>query len=169
MPKNTFILVILLAVFAAIVIGVNLGKKVTNPTSQTIPPQTSSPTPSTTPVKLYTYANRSCGISVTYPEYFTILENPVEGAILTNTQNAKDAVIITCQKEIPRIPLTDDKIENFTIGTVSAQLFHDASQNDSTPIDKLIFTHPGTKKDVYIAGYGADFNTMVTSLQLVSP
>ncbi len=168
MPKNTFVVVVVLAILAALVVGVNIGKRVTDTNNADTFTTTLSPTP-TTQVNLYTYANRNCGISITYPEYFSLLENPLEGALLSNTRNSKDAIIVTCQKDIPRIPLPAEKIEQVKIGTVSAQLYHDASQNDGTPIDKLIFTNPGTNKDVYIAGYGSDFNTVLQSLQILTP
>lgn len=168
MPKNTFVVVVVLAILAALVVGVNLGKRVTDTNNANTLTATLSPTP-TTQVNLYTYANRNCGISITYPEYFSVLENPLEGAILSNTKNSKDAIIVTCQKDIPRIPLSAEKIEQVKIGTISAQLYHDASQNDGTPIDKLIFTNPGINKDVYIAGYGSDFNTVLQSLQILTP
>lgn len=166
MHRNTLIIVCILSVLAALVIGVNLGRN-TSRAEQAAGRPSLTPTP--TRINMHTYTSPSCGISLTYPEYFTLLENPINGAVFTNTRNPADAVVVACQKDIPRVPLTEDQIETVQIGSIAAQLYHDASAKDGTPVDKLIFTHPGTKMDVYIAGFGDEFKAVLRSLQLIQP
>lgn len=165
MHRNTFYFIVFLAVFAAIVVGVNLGRNAMPNTNQT---QTTTPTQAlTTPTpELVMYQSKQCGISFSYPDKFNKIDIETGGATLVNKENTNESIILVCQKDIPRIPLTDDKIEQRAIGTVSAFLYHDTSQKDRTPLDKLIFTHPALKKDVYIAGYGETFNNIISSLSL---
>lgn len=165
MHRNTFYFIVLLAVFAAIVVGVNLGR---NALSSSTPQQPTTPTqslPTPTP-KLLTYESNLCGITFTYPDTFNKIDIETGGVTLVNKENTNESIIVVCQKDIPRVPLTDDKIEQRTIGSASANLYHDASQKDGTPLDKLIFTHPALNKDVYIAGYGETFNAIISSLAL---
>lgn len=164
MHRNTFVFIVFLAIFTAIVVGVNLGR-----TSQ--PPQASNPvnTPtlvlSPTPVLLQ-YASSLCGISFSYPDTYTNIEIATGGVTLVNKQQTSKSIILVCQKDIPRVPLTEDRIKKLQIGSVSANLYNDASEQDGTPLDKVIFTHPKTKKDVYIAGFGEDFNKIINTLNL---
>ncbi len=167
MHRNTFYFIVILGIFAAIVVGVNIGRSALPNTNQT---QTTTPTQAlTTPTpELVMYQSKQCGISFSYPDKFNKIDIETGGATLVNKENTNESIILVCQKDIPRIPLTDDKIEQRAIGTVSAFLYHDTSQKDGTPLDKLIFTHPALKKDVYIAGYGETFNNIISSLSLYS-
>lgn len=161
MHRNTLIFIIILGAFAALVVGVNLGRN----SSQ---PATDQPSTSTTPAaKLVTVD--TCGIQFSYPENLTKVDIQTGGATLFNPEKAGDTIVVVCQQEIPRVPLAIEKMETIAIGSTSATLFHDASQKDGTPVDKLIFTHPTLPlMDVYIAGFGDTFNALIKTIQIKS-
>jgi hypothetical protein len=167
MPRNTLALVIVLGMFAILIVGVNIGKIQISKNTQTAVPQkaqtpTKSPTPTPFPL---TWNSSECGVSVQYPSNLSKLEAP-SGVFFTNTKDAKDTVVIACQKDIPRPALTDDKTEKYSVGSISGTLYHDASEKDGTPIDKLIFRLKKPTTDVYIAGVGPSFTSIVHSLTL---
>lgn len=165
MHRNTFYFIVILGIFAAIVVGVNIGRSTLSTPNQS---QTTEPTQTlTTPTpELVLYQSKQCGISFSYPDKFNKIDIETGGATLVNKENTNESIILVCQKDIPRVALADDKIEQKTIGTVSAFLYHDTSQKDGSPLDKLIFLHPTLKKDVYLAGFGETFNEILSSLAL---
>ncbi len=168
MHRNTLLLVSILAVCAAVLIGVNVGSRMTKPPSPS-PVQTPSPEPE---IITQTYMDTYCGFSLSYPSTFTVLENASGSAIFNNTSDKTQSITVTCQKDIPRPALPVDKIETLSIpasgsATISAKLYHDSSARDGTPIDIVIFTHPVKGLDSYIAGYGASFNAAVKTLRLL--
>lgn len=168
MHRNTYILVSALAVLAALVIGVNFGKKIQ-------PSLTVSPTPIVTSIpspSIQSFVDSACGFSLQYTGEFSLMDSASGSAILTNTQDKSQSVVMTCQKNIPRSPLPPEKIEAVTLPTitgasVSAKLYHDSSGKDGAPIDALIFTHPTSKLDVFIAGYGGAFNAILKTIQVI--
>jgi hypothetical protein len=163
MPKNTFLLIAILAVFAALVIGVNIGKKFNTQPNTTELPQISTPTPIATPTPTFS-AFTGCGITLVYPKTLTKLDIETGGAMLVNSSDTKQSVAIACQKDIPRPALVTEKIEPMKIGSVSATLYHDASEKDGASIDKLIFRHPKSGQDVYISGFGPSFNEILSTI-----
>jgi hypothetical protein len=195
MLKNTYYLILFLSVLAALVIGLNIGKKIQQPTinnetiqqseisltptpptidSEPIQSSTSSSinksaSPSGVVLKNGLYTSASCAVSFAVPATIDIEESATDakGAVFTNKTNPTDMMVLTCQKDIPRPPLTSQNIENFSIGTVAGKLYHDSSQKDGTKVDALIFTHPKTKLDVFLGGYGSTFNTLIQSLKIL--
>lgn len=172
MHRNTYLLVIVLAIFAALVVGVNIGKRVADPApTQPVPSPsvTVLATPSASP---NTYKNPVCGISLTYPSTLNLMDSASGSALFIDKEQTSQSVVITCQKDIPRPALSASNIESLTISnesgsaSVSAKLYHDASAKDSTPIDELIFRHPKTGLDVYIAGFGETFNALISTVKL---
>ena len=172
MPRNTFIIVGFLAIFAALVVGVNLGKKFSQKpnAAQTIAP-TASPTLDLTPTAALSssqvFASDYCGISFKYPTNFTKLDAASGSAVLLNPDNAQASIAVTCQKNIPRPPLSSENIEQATVSGVIATLYHDVSAKDGTSIDKLIFNHPKNGLDIFIAGTGTIFEQIVSSLNIL--
>jgi len=195
MLKNTYYLILFLSVLAALVVGLNIGKKMQgqNINAQQLPTnnkQDITPTPlnfsEDTPsssVSTFTkpaasnsgvlqkttlYTNTQCAISLTYPDTVAVSESATQtlGAVFRSKTNPSDMIVLTCQKEIPRPPLTAENIENFQVGTVAAKLYHDGSAKDGTKMDALIFTHPKTKLDVLLGGYGETFDKMAKSLKI---
>lgn len=196
MLKNTYYIILFLSVLAALVLGLNIGKGIQQKTmaGPTLTPapvlfeniqQLTSPsgiikdstdsasnigsTSSGAQIKGKTYTNTACGISLTYPDTVTLEESSTEtlGTLFTNKTNPKDIVVLTCQKEIPTPPLSQESIENFAIGNVTGKLYHDTSAKDGTKTDALLFTHPITKLDVFIGGYGTVFDTIIQSLKIL--
>jgi len=168
MHRNTYLLVIVLAIFAALLIGVNIGKRLQK---QTPPPSVPRPTP-TPIITIQTYLDTYCGFSLSYPSNFTVLENASGSAILNNAADKTQSITLTCQKTIPRPPLSEDKIETLIIpvatgASVSAKLYHNSSAKDGTPIDAVIFTHPINGMDGFVAGYGDAFNAAINTLQVI--
>ena len=93
MHKNTFIFVSILAVFAALVVGVNVGRKFSN--KEAIVPAIVSPTPIATPTPAFTtYTNSFCGISFQLPDSFLILDTASGSAVLSNPTDGKDSIIL---------------------------------------------------------------------------
>lgn len=168
MHRNTFLLVAFLAIIAALLIGINVGKKLSP--SQNTSPVTSSPTPSAS--TLVTYNNSVCGVTFQYPNSFTKTEDASGSAVFTDT-SGQQAVAVTCQNDIPKPSLDPSKIETLRIinesatASVSAKLYHDTSAKDGNPVDIIIWRAPETALDVYIAGYGNAFNQIVQTLHLV--
>lgn len=165
MHRNTYLLLIFLAVAAAVVAGVNLTRPAELPTNnkqQTttpVPPPAGGPTPS-----VYTLVG--CGISFPTPSGYTSLEGPGNSVVFTKTTGG-DSIIVTCQKDIPRPALPADKIEKlaFTFpekpgATFSATLYHDAQ-------DKLIFKHPTNGLDVFMSGNGESFQILIRQLSIL--
>lgn len=170
MHKNTFIFLIILAVFAALVVGVNIGRTTSSTNNQTesgrlAPNIAASPAASPTPGKLE-FTSEACDFSLSYPDTLTSIDSPGNTLVLVNKADNKDTVVATCQKDIPRPPLPQSKTETIKIGSTSATLYHDASAKDGTPIDELIFRHPKTRLDVYLAGYGPNFDLIIRSLTI---
>lgn len=167
MPKNTLILLCILAVFTALVVGVNIGRSFQphQITTTTISPTPVAPSPTPT-IALSTYSSSYCGISFSYPKNLTKIEAQTGGAMFIDSVHPNQSIALACQKEIPRVPLTPDKIETIKIGSISATVYHDASAKDGTPVDKLIFTHPKNKMDIFISGLGDSFVTILSSLKV---
>jgi hypothetical protein len=168
MHRNTYLLVIFLALLAALVVGVNIGKSFT---TKQVPSAPSSPTPMPTLAPL-SYTNTVCGFSLLYPADLTMMENTTASAILTNTKDTTQSVIIACQEDIPRPALALSNIEKILIPnpkgtTVSANLYHDSSPKDGSPIDELIFKNPKNGIDIFIAGIGETFNQVIRTVRLL--
>ena len=169
MHRNTYLLVIVLAVFAALLVGVNIGKGMKKQAAPT--PSVPSPTP-TPVITIQTYLDTYCGFSLSYPSNYTVLENASGSAILNNPTDKTQSMTLTCQKNIPRPALTADKIETLTIpstsvASVSATLYHDSSARDGTPIDAVIFHHLANGMDAFIAGYGSAFDAAIKTLRIL--
>ncbi len=168
MYRNTYLLVSILAVVAALVVGVNVGKKIT-------PQQAPTPTPAPTPTSEKTteiFTSALCGFSLEYPKTFTLMEGASGSAIINHPEDKAQSIVATCQKDIPGIPLPPEKIESFFVPTsvgasVSAKLYHDASAKDGTPIDVLLFTHPTSGLDIFIAGFGPAFDAAIKTLRIL--
>lgn len=163
MHRNTLLVTLFLAIVAALVVGVQIGRR-TNPSL--------SPTPTPiilTPTKpqqsFVPYTNDFCGFSFRYPSALTLTPGASGSAVLSNSG---ETILIACQKDIPRPPLTQERIEEATIaGVTNAKIYHDASPKDGTPIDELIFTNPNNGLDVFISGLGPVFKQIVSTIQLL--
>lgn len=171
MHRNTLLLISILAVVAALLVGIRIGLTMRPPAPVAV--SKVSPTASPTSAPTYTtYTDAACDVSLQYPTNLQILESTTSGTILADAKNPNGSIIILCQQDIPRVPLPPEKIESLVLtatnsASVSAKLYHDASAKDGTPIDKLIFTHPRSGLDVFIAGYGDVYQRIIASLTLL--
>ena len=163
MHKNTYLLVSILAVVAALVIGVNIGRQVKSSQTMQLP---STPTPTAAVIATTKpYRNSFCKVAFDYPASFTFLESASGSAAFTNP-NGDDGILMTCQKDIPRPIETKENTQDIQIGSVSAKLYHGQQEKDGSVIDSLIFHHPGTKLDVFFAGTGEDFQNLLQTLTI---
>ncbi|MBI3576474.1 hypothetical protein HY086_00320 [Candidatus Gottesmanbacteria bacterium] len=167
MHRNTYLLLIFLAIAAAIVTGVNLTRR----PEQQAPPPTTLLTPTVSQPKIYELTG--CGISFPTPADHTALEGPGTNVVFT-AKTGGDTIIVTCQKNIPRPPLAADKIDRLAFDlpgekptTVAAALYHDTQARNGAPIDKLIFTNPRNGLDIFISGTGASFQSLIRNLSIL--
>lgn len=170
MQRNTYFLIGALAVIAALVVGVHIGRQSRLPDSS-LTLATPPPSPVVTPVPVTQapakgYRNVFCRVGFDYPSTFTLLESATGSAAFTGP-GGQDGMLLTCQKDIPRPSITPENIEDIRIGSVSAKLYHTQSAKDGTAIDSLIFRHPGTKLDVFLAGTGEMFRTTISTITLL--
>lgn len=176
MHRNTAVLTAFLAVFAVLVVIVNIARGTQNgkqqPKTQTtlIPTQSPHPTPSTRPETVYD--DTECGVVISYPDFLKITESTVSGTIFSDPENPDNTVILACQFNIPRAPLSNADTEIVTVSsatspaTTAATLYHDTTAQDGTPIDTLIFTHPTNGMDVLLSGFGEVYNQMRETLRI---
>ncbi len=169
MHRNTLLLTAFLAVIAALLIGFNLGRSMQQSESQS-----NAPTPITSPTPTLAYLSGSaCGLSFQYPNTLTPMESSSSGTVYANVGSPSASVAVICQKDIPQVPLPPSKIETMIIqyasgsASVSATLYHDTSAKDGSPIDKLIFSHPKTGLDLFIAGFGPAYDQFITTLKVL--
>lgn len=174
MQRNTYLLVTILAIFAALVVGVNVGRKVANlqtppqPSSTIAPTSIASPTPT-----LILYSNQSCGFSFLYPDTLTKMEDASGSAIFIQTGSKMQTVAVACQKNMPRPPVSETNIETFLLtndldtASISAKLYHDSSAKDGSPMDALIFRNPKNGLDIFIAGFGETFTAITKTIKLL--
>lgn len=167
MHKNTLLLASLLAVIASLLVGFNAGRNM----AQTSEPQP-SPTAQMQPRPTLGYLSGStCGLTYRFPNTLTPMESSTSGIVLANVTTPETSIVMVCQEEVPRMPLAPNLMESVTISaatgsaSASAVLYHDVSAADGSPLDKLIFVHPTTGLDVFIAGYGATYNEFIRSLR----
>ncbi len=170
MHRNTYFLVSILAVLAALVVGVNIGRMAAPPpTSQSSTQDESGPTPSviSTPSEpqLKTYRNSYCRIRFDYPDNYTQLESASQAAAFRGPGRG-EGILLTCQKDIPRPSVTQENIEDIRISSVSGKIYHTQSAKDGTIVDSLIVRHPVTKLDIFLAGSGQVFKDVVSTLTL---
>ncbi len=171
MHRNTFLLMSLLAIFAALIVGVNIGRQfpLSAPT-QTQPSSTPTLRPAlpaqTTTSATKPYRNTFCKVAFDYPGTLTLLESASGSAAFTSS-SAKDGILLTCQKDIPRPAISQENSEDIRIGSVTAKLYHSQSASDGASIDTLIFRHPATKLDVFLAGTGEVFQNLLKTLAIL--
>lgn len=171
MHRNTYLLVSALAVIAALVVGVNIGRRFEKPQrAQT----NGSPTPVMSPSlsvattsAMKSYRNAFCKVSFDYPDDLTVFENASGSAAFTGAA-ADEGILLTCQKEIPRPAIAPENTEDVRIGSLSARLYHTQEVSDGgAALDTLIFRHPGTRLDVFLAGTGEAFRKLISTVRLL--
>ena len=188
MAKGTIKLFFSISIFATILFGINLGKKLVSnqlpttnyqlPTSILSPSPTPTiyifPTISSSPSRtikkstgITTYTDGTCGFSFSYPGSFIKQKSTNQQAtIITDPDDPQAAIAATCAASIPRPPVTSDKIEAITMDKVAATLYHDQN-SDGTPRDEVIVKHPTSGMEIILAGYGSTFQQVLTTFKFV--
>jgi len=118
------------------------------------------------------YKNDPFGFAIKYPKSWQFNEEAVEvDGTATNvifTGDGKEVTLIL-QKEIPRPALLEDDIEKKVLPSgLVVQLYHDEDAKEGNDLDKVIFKMPQSDYDFYLAGYGAEFNLMYQSIEIIS-
>ena len=177
MHPKALIFLSILAVLAALLIGINVGRKL-NPNQELIPSPSSrlSPLPTTNPStplkasnqpfdgeqsrttqgKPTTFSHPQCGVSFPMPSGFEIDQQASDGAKLVN-QTTKEEINLVCSDVLPKPPLTSDQIETASISGVTATIYHDAQAKDGTPVDVVMFVNPENGLEVALLGFGKVF------------
>jgi hypothetical protein len=169
MHANTKLLVIGLAIIAALLIGVNIGRQVSRqPASAPIPLALLSPTqkllPTPTP-KMTTYTNSVCGFKVAYSERWTIGDSSEQGTLFSE-EKGSSAALIGCKPTFSRPQPPKDRIETVTIASVSGTLFH-SDATDGSPTQLFVIKHPTKNEDIYVAGDGPEFKTLLQGISFI--
>lgn len=193
MAKGTAAFLYLLSLAAVFLLGINFGRNLSltrssaSPSPTPVPPSpTVTPTPtsylSLTPTQAVssvsaikkttggnsTYTDRHCGFSFTYSgSYINSSTNNNQSTILLNPDNPADVIAATCAASIPRPPVTSDKIDSITVGGVPATLYHDQNSKDGSPRDEVIVKHPSNGLEIIVAGYGATFQSILSTFRFV--
>lgn len=164
MHRNTYLVVSALAVIAALIVGVNIGRRFGESPVSVIPSATPTATPVSSATKSYT--STYCKVTFDYPGTLTVLESASGSAAFTGP-DADDGMLLTCQKDIPRPAVARDNVEDVRIGSVAAILYHTQTARDGARIDSLMFRHPGTKLDVFLAGSADMIRSLLSTLHLL--
>ncbi len=168
MVRNTAIFIIILAIIAALVVGIQIGRKVTTGSLLASSPsllaqQYASPSIIASPsATLQTFIHKECGVQFQYDSTYQVTESS-NSAILINGATG-DRISLACAAEIPIPPLTQDKIEAATVAGQPATLYHDASAQTGAPVDVVIFKHPTNSLMIALLGFGEKFRQFVDSL-----
>lgn len=183
MAKATILLLFSLAIIATLLFGVNIGKQVErwqktpaptsikkiNPTSipkTTIPTKVASE--SAIPKDNILYRNTTCGYEITYPKAWTKTDFDKNSITFTIKEASKsDKIAVVCAEEIPKPPIREDLIEEIELSSVSATLYHNSSPNDGAPLDEVITKIPGKNMEIFIAGFGKNFDDLLASFKFL--
>ena len=169
MAKTTSILIIVLAILAALITGIQIGRKVgkTNPIAQLPSPAQISilSTPISSPLSLLNYSSSDCGVTFSYSPTYQ-LQEASDSAILTNSQTG-DEITLICGTEFPTPPLPPEKIEEATIAGQLATIYHDASAKDGSPLDVVVLTHPQRLLQIALFGFGQSFQQLLNTLTIL--
>lgn len=174
MHRNTAILVVLLGIFAAVVVGVNMARI---GSSDQPPPQASSQNnsmtpevttiPTVTPVSLLAVDLKECGISIQYPLTFTKVTLESGATTFLDPVSPIDATTVQCQNVLPKQIAKGSTTTPIMIGSVSATLYTPPQATGSAQEkQKLYFRSPTAKKDVVLSGSGATFTELLKYLTI---
>jgi hypothetical protein len=164
MPRNTFILVLLLAFIAGIVVIVNIFIK---PSLRIVDTQSTTPTPSVVPTPILVfYENEPCRFSFQYPDTFSAVDLEAGGgAVFISKTNEEEKLTFFCQENLPE-PKEMEGAQEYTVGTISALLKQSEATSTAEIVERLYFEVPGTENAVLLSGTPTIFRQVLTSLYL---
>ena len=109
------------------------------------------------------YTNFDQGFSIKFPSDWQ--QTSKDDNIVFSKDN--EDITITIQADIPRPALTEEYIDDFTLGGLEAKLYHDGSAKDGALVDKVIIDLVDSNDDIYIAGYGNVFDMMILTFKFI--
>lgn len=166
MHRNTILVIGFLAVVAAMLVGLNIGKRLQpetplpTPLPTTLTKPLNLPTPQPNPIG---YNLTDCGLSFTYEPEFN-LETASSSAQLTS-KTTQEQINIVCVPEIPKPALPPEKVDEIELAGNKAMLYHDTSAKDGSPLDAVILTHPNLEIEIGIFGFGEKFQNLLKSIK----
>jgi hypothetical protein len=173
MHKNTLIVVIILTVFTVLVAGVNILHWVSPSQNEKIPTTVMhEPTVNITPIasptaEMLSYADRKCGISISYPKTHSITEDANGDTQFLIIDQPVETVILHCQKTITPPAVTAENIRDYNISSISAKIYTDVKPSEGKPGEKLIFRNPLNNLDIQISGAGEAFRLIIASIKVL--
>lgn len=196
MHRNTATTIAGLSVIAALLFGINVGRKIprfdtqppanqegqqlgaqtkksdtSKPTMQPLPLATASPAPaasdSATLGAQTTYTNDTCGYSTSYPSDWLYTEHTVLTTTFSDPTNSGNQISIICQADIPRPAVEPKLVESFMLGTVRSEMYHDTDPSTGNPLTAVIATVPGKELDIIISGNGPEFDHVLANFSFV--
>jgi hypothetical protein len=164
MHRNTTFLIVGLAIFAAIVTGVNLAKVEQNTPIENKLQSPPEVTPTPQPITYLTHTDPGCQISFTLPDTLDFTLNKNGGGIV---QNQNRETTIGCTKIKTKLT-NPDVFETLFIGSISAFLVSpEATSSNAT--HSLLFTHPFTKQEVRLTGQESEVIKIAETMQFTKP
>lgn len=173
MHRNTLIVVIILAVFAVVVAGVNILRWLSPSPSEKIPETailepTVVNTPITNPTpEMLSYSDQKCGISLSYPKSHSITEDANGDTQFLIIDQPVETVILHCQKTITPPAVSAENIRDYKVASISAKIYTDVKPANGKPAEKLIFHNPLNNLDVQISGAGDAYRLIIASITLL--
>ena len=167
MPRNTFILVSILAVIAALIVGVNAGRFITGDSQSKNADKTPEPSVSIPPVIKYIfYKNTVCGISFSVPEDYRTLESTGGSTLFIKKEDPSQSVTLICQNSLPPMAEASGSASRIMIGSVSAMLSSVISEK-GVSVRSLDIIHPKTDLNIRISGPRSIFEEILKSVTLL--
>jgi len=179
MHRNTAITISFLAIIATLLIGLNLGRKLSgenlsaspqialNPSPVLASPYISNASPATNVAGTTskTYLHHGCGISFEHPADFTIVE--ATNAARLTAPNNENKIDLVCDTSLAAPPVTPEKTEIASIAGQMVTIYHDQQVADTTPVDVVILTNTRMNLDIAIMGFGEVFNNLLKTVKIL--
>jgi hypothetical protein len=171
MPRNTQALVIFLAVFAGTVAAVNVSRmpqpaRPSKTDNQEFIPLT-SPNPTAIRQTVSAYSDPGCRISFDYPGKIRLYNDPAGGTIIIDPDKPDSIIMVRCSVQKP--PISFPKSGDTAIGSISAQLFSEATEaaSNTAELNKaLLFPHPKTKLWIQLSAPAKTLDRIFASLKI---
>lgn len=159
-----------LAILAALVIGIQIGRNVATREYQALVKTDLSSdvnrSVKPTPEPYLAYLNPECGVAFEYPGGFKAVNIDETTTLFVDSGRSNLSFTLTCMDRIAKPVIGPEKTENLMISSVSAALYHDTAPKDGSALERLIFTHPRLNLMVELSGSGTPFETAVSSLAI---
>lgn len=177
MPRNTLLVVMMLAILAALVVGTNIGRMTAGTTLlPDTPPTPILPVATVTPPPLsYTdFEDAYCGISFTYPAGLNRIDAIASGSAVFagSVQGSNSSLIVLCQETIPEPEGTIENNEFWVNNAVRkdyparALLFSAVTPSTQEPVTSLYFRHPENGMDILVSGTTSVMEPIISTVHV---